>query len=154
MGAQWRRWVPGPRHGLPRGVAVHGVPQSPGPECLRDHLGRCERLRDWARLRGLALDATPDDLALLDEAIDQEVREHGSQGPVAAVGNEAGLFLGTVIVATVQGAQWRLWPNAHPVVRLASGRDLDVVALANDRVGTGRPHLTRIYADAASGRPR
>ena len=49
----------------------------------------------------------------------------------------AGLFLGSVIVATVAGARWRLWPNGHPVVRLASGRDLDVDTMANDRVSKG-----------------
>jgi SAM-dependent methyltransferase len=40
-----------------------------------------------------------------------------------------------VIVATIAGARWRLWPNGHPVVRLASGRDLDVAAMASDPAG-------------------
>jgi hypothetical protein len=54
-----------------------------------------------------------------------------------------------VIVATVVGAHWRLWPNGHPVVHLASGRDLDVAAVASDRVSKGAPRLADVYADAA-----
>jgi hypothetical protein len=55
---RWRRWVPGPRHGLPRAVAVWGVP-GPGPEQLAGLLGRCDQLRGWARIRGFELDDTP-----------------------------------------------------------------------------------------------
>jgi hypothetical protein len=58
---------------------------------------------------------------------------------MAAAGTEAGLFLGTVIVATIPGARRRLRPDGHPVVRLATGRDLDVVAMANDRMAKGAP---------------
>jgi hypothetical protein len=42
-----------------------------------------------------------------------------------------------------------LWPNGYPVVRLASGRDLDVIALARDRVYSGQPRLADVYTDAA-----
>jgi hypothetical protein len=63
---------------------------------------------------------------------------------------QCGLFLGTVIVSTIHGAHWRLWPNGHPVVRLASGRDLDVIALANDRLRSGQPRLAAVYNDAAA----
>jgi hypothetical protein len=62
----------------------------------------------------------------------------------------AGLFLGTVIVSTIHGAHWRLWPNGHPVVRLVPGRDLDVIALANDRLRSGQPRLAAVYADATA----
>jgi hypothetical protein len=113
-------------------------------------LSRYESLRDWARLQGFELDTVPDDLILLDEAIDRVIEEHGRHTRMSAVGNQAGLFLGTVIISTVPGARWRLWPNGHPVVRLSSGLDLDVVAMANDRVDTGQPRLTEVYANAAS----
>ena len=59
-----------------------------------------------------------------------------------------------MIVATVAGAHWRLWPNGHPVVRLASGRDLDVAAMASERVSKGVPRLADIYADAEADPPR
>jgi len=58
-----------------------------------------------------------------------------------------------VIIASVPGARRRAWPNGHPVVRLAVGRELNVVAVANDRARQGVPHLTDINADAAA-RPR
>jgi uncharacterized protein DUF6278 len=55
-----------------------------------------------------------------------------------------------VIVSTIHGAHWRLWPNGHPVVPLASGRNLDVIALGHDRVDSGQPRLADVYADAAA----
>ena len=135
-------------------MAVYGVPR-PNPEHLDGLLGRCEQLRTWARAHGFELDGVPDDLALLDQALDEAIEQASGElgGPlrIAAVGNQAGLFLGTVIIATVPGARWRMWPNGHPVVRLPSSRDLDVVAMANDRVSKGVPLLADIYADAAAG---
>lgn len=157
MKNRWRRWVPGPRHGLARSVAVYGVPRA-DPEQLDGLLGRCDQLRTWARAHGFELDGIPDDLGVLDQALDeagdQARRELGGPPRIAAVGNQAGLFLGTVIIATVPGACWRLWPNGHPVVRLQSGRDLDVVAMASDRVRKGAPLLADVYAEAAAGPSR
>jgi hypothetical protein len=150
---QWRRWLPGPKHGLARGVLVYGVPRHPGPEQLHDMLGRCKSLREWARLQGFDLDPVPEDLAVLDEAIDRIVEEHGRHTQMSAVESDAGQFLGTVIVATIHGARWWLWPNGHPVVRLASGRDLDVIALANNRLHSGQPRLADVYTDAAATDP-
>jgi Family of unknown function (DUF6278) len=147
---RWRRWIPGPKHGMPRGVAVYGVPGRPDLEQLGELLGRCDQLRALARAHGFELDGSPEDLALLDQAIDQASGELGGPSRIAAALSEAGLFLGSVIVATVAGACWRLWPNGHPVVRLASGRDLDVDAMANDRVSRGTPLLADVYADAAA----
>lgn len=134
-------------------MLVYGSPRPPCPEQLRDSLGKCESLRAWALLRGLELDPVPEDLTVLDEAIDQAIAEYGPHAPMSPEGNDAGLFLGTVIVSTIHGAHWRLWPNGHPVVRLASGRDLDVVALGHDRVHTGQPRLTDVYTDAAATDP-
>ena len=74
-----------------------------------------------------------------------------TKGQVASLGNEAGLFPATVIIASVAGARWRVWPNGHPVVRLASGRELDAVAVGDDRVSKGAPRLTAAYAGAAAG---
>jgi Family of unknown function (DUF6278) len=148
---RWRAWLPGPRHGLARGVLVYGVPRHPDPQSLAEHLGRCDRLRTFARDHGFELEGSPHDLGLLDRAIG-EATDPAQCGPSqAAALAEAGLFLGSVIVATVAGARWRLWPNGHPVVRLSSGRDLDVTVLASDRVGKGAPLLADVYADAAAG---
>ena len=153
MRTRWRRWIPGPKHGLARGVAVFSVPPHPGPEHLDDLLGRCGQLRSFARAHGFELDGSREDLGLLDRAIDEAIGQASSElgGPsqISPVLTEAGLFLGTVIVATLTGAYWRLWPNGHPVVRLTSGRDLDVATVASDRASKGVPRLADIYADAA-----
>jgi len=158
VGNRWRRWIPGLRHGLPRGVAVYGVPGRPDPEQLGELLGRCGQLRAFARAHGFELEGSPQDLGPLDQAIDgacdQAASELGGPSQTAAALAEAGLFVGSVIVGTVAGAHWRLWPNGHPVVRLASGRDLDVAAMTSERVSKGAPRLADIYADAAADPPR
>jgi hypothetical protein len=138
--------MPGPKRGMARGVAVYGRPRGPDPDQLYELLGRCQELRRWAQ--GLALSGVPGDLELLDRAIDERLTDRQP----AALGNEAGLFLGTVITASVAGASWRIWPNGHPVIRLASGRELDVVAMGNDRLSRGTPRLIDVFADAASQR--
>ncbi len=153
MGNRWRRWIPGPKHGLPRGVAVYSVPGRPDPGQLGELLGRCDQLRAFVRAHGFELDGSPEDLGPLDQAIDeatdQATSELGGLSRIGATLNGVGLFLGSVIVATVEGARWRLWPNGHPVVRLAPGRDLDVAAMASDRMSKGAPRLADVYADAA-----
>jgi hypothetical protein len=102
----------------------------------------------WARAQALALEAASEDPAALDEAIDRFMQEDGRNPRMSA--GDVGQFLGTVIVSTADGAYWRLWPNGHPVVRLASGRGLDVIALAGERMRSGQPRLVTVYADAAA----
>jgi hypothetical protein len=106
------------------------------------------------RAHGFELDGSPEDLGPLDQAIDeatdQATSELGGPSRIGAALTEADLFLGSVIVATVAGAHWRLWPNGHPVVHLASGRDLDVAAMTSDRVSKGALRLADVYADAAA----
>ena len=97
----------------------------------------------------MALSGVPADLALLDHALG----ERRDDQEIAVLGTEVGLFLGTVITASVRGARWRVWPNGHPVVRLASGRELDVAAIGSARVHAGAPRLAHAFADAA-GDPR
>jgi Family of unknown function (DUF6278) len=139
---------------MARGVAVYGSGE-PGGDTrqLGDLLGQCQcqcrRLQGWAGGHRLALTGVTENLVRLDQAIDH----WGGEPDVAGwLGNEAGLFAGTVIIGSVRGTSWALWPNGHPVVRLASGRDLDVVALVHDRVASGRPRLAVVYADAAGSR--
>jgi hypothetical protein len=68
---QWRRWLRGPKHGFASNAIVYGVPRHPGPERLHALLGRYKSLQEWARLQGFDLDPVPEDLAVLDEAIDR-----------------------------------------------------------------------------------
>ena len=65
------------------------------------------------------------------------------------LGNDAGLYLGTVIVRTVPGASWDVWPSGQPVVRLASGREIDVVDAGLTWATTGAPELFQVYAEAS-----
>ena len=114
-------------------------------EDLPSSLRRHEELEGWLAERGDTLTDCPEDLAIVDNAIDGWT-EHPTIGPM--LGNVVGLFLGSVLVWHVDGAQWHVWPNGHPVVRLRSGREYDVVALADKRVHLGEPRLPSILAEA------
>jgi hypothetical protein len=141
---QWRRRLPGPKHGAARGVAVFGSPgYAMDPAGLNDHLGRWPALHSWADSHGLVLSGVPEDLQLLDEVISEQLHDVVA----SALVGEVGLFLGSVIINSAAGARWRVWPNGHPVIVTAAGRELDVVALANGS-GMDRLRLADIYADA------
>lgn len=114
-------------------------------EGLASGLGRSDELVRWLAERGDTLTDAPEDLAVVDGAID-DWKGHPEIGP--ALGNTVGLFLGSVLVRHVDGATWHVWPNGHPVVRLEDGHEYDVVALAGQRVQFGIPTLPSILADA------
>lgn len=70
MRSNWRRWIPGAKHGPARSVAVFGRPGHPDPTLL----GSCAQLRPWARTEhGLELENSPSDLSLLDRAFDEAI---------------------------------------------------------------------------------
>ena len=68
----WRRWMPGPKHRVARGVVVLGSPGFGADlERLGEVLGRCEDLRSWARAHGIALTGVTDDLVRRGQTIDE-----------------------------------------------------------------------------------
>ena len=137
MAGLLRRWLPGPKHGIARGVAVWGAS---GTGSLADALASCPTLRSWAATLCIDLDGTPGSLDALDRAT-AAADEH----LLRTLHAERPLYLGTVLVRQLAGADWHVWPNGHPVIRLASGRDLDIVALVNDRTRAGPHQLAAIY---------
>ncbi|MEU6484939.1 DUF6278 family protein [Streptomyces sp. NPDC046887] len=128
----------------------HGERTAPGgprdPDALASMLAECELLRARVQGYGVRLDDTPDSLAAIDQ-LPPRWREDPEELPW--FGNDAGLYLGTVIVRTVPGAAWQLTPAGHPVVRLASGREVDVVEAGLDWAAGGSPELSQVYAEAA-----
>ncbi len=73
---QWRRWLPGRKHGVARGVA--GVRKSrlyPDIDGLNELLGRWPALRSWAECHGLTLSGVAADLQLLDQEISEQFHE-------------------------------------------------------------------------------
>ncbi|MFC7303156.1 DUF6278 family protein [Streptomyces monticola] len=116
------------------------------PEGVAELLSECELLRSQAGKSGLELD----DSAASLEALDQlPPRWRDDPEVLPWLGNDAGLYLGTVIVRTVPGAAWHVWPGGHPVVRLASGREIQVVEAGLDWAVSGAPELSQVYAEAA-----
>lgn len=116
------------------------------PAGAAELLAECELLRARAQDAGVRLDDTPRSLAALDQ-LPPRWREDPEELPW--FGNDAGLYLGTVVVRTVRGAGWRLRPDGQPVVRLPSGREIDVVAAGLDWAATGIPELSQVYGEAA-----
>lgn len=119
------------------------------PEGVAGLLSECALLRARAQEAGVRLDDTPRSLEALDQ-VPPRWREDPEELPW--VGNDAGLYLGTVIVRTVPGAVWDVLPGGRPVVRLLpSGREVDVVAAGLDWAMTGSPELSQRYGEAAEG---
>ncbi|MEO3974520.1 DUF6278 family protein [Streptomyces sp. CAU 1734] len=113
---------------------------------IAELLSECELLRVRAERLGLVLDDSPESLAALDQ-LPPRWRDDPEELPW--LGNDAGLYLGTVIVRTVPGASWHIWPAGHPVVRLASGREIGVVEAGLEWAVNGAPELSQVYAEAA-----
>ena len=146
----WRRWLRSPKHGIARGVAVFGSPGfQKDPAGLADLLADCSQLRAWAENHGLHLDDSPESLVALDDALDRFADQQATQ----RLANEAGRYLGTVLAHHGGRARWQVWPNGHPVIRLPSGHDVDVVAIVNDASRVGKLRLAKHYADAIAGQP-
>ncbi|MBW5481941.1 DUF6278 family protein [Streptomyces bambusae] len=135
------------RHEAGQGVAL-AVAFADDPEGVAEMFSECEMLRAHARAAGLELDGTPASLEALDQLMPRWRRD-----PEAApwLGNDAGFYLGTVIIRTVPGARWQVWPNGQPVVVLASGRELNVIESGVSWAMTGSPELSQAYAEASEG---
>jgi hypothetical protein len=106
----WRQWLRGPKHGIARGVAVHG---SPG---FRDDwtrltqlLADCRNLRAWAGQHKIILDDSPGSLASVDHALSP-----ASEDVRRRLENDCGLYLGTVIVHHRPHARWHVCPTGTP----------------------------------------
>ncbi|MEU3608796.1 DUF6278 family protein [Streptomyces sp. NPDC035033] len=116
------------------------------PDGVAELLAECELLRDRVEAAGVALDDTPRSLQELDQ-LPPRWRDDAEELPW--FGNDAGLYLGTVIVRNVPGAHWQVWPNGGPVVVLESGREVPVVEYGVEWAMTGAPELSQVYAEAA-----
>lgn len=136
----WRK-----RQAEARGTATY-VSGDAEQEGIAELLAECELLRVRAAQQGLELDDTPASLEALDQ-LPPGWRDDPEELPW--FGNDAGLYLGTVLVRTVPGAHWHLWPSGTPVVVLASGREVDVVGAGLEWAATGAPELCQVYAEAA-----
>ncbi|MGW9070678.1 DUF6278 family protein [Streptomyces yangpuensis] len=118
------------------------------PEGVAELFAECEMLRVHARAAGLELDGSPASLEALDQLMPRWRRD---PEVVPWLGNDAGFYLGTVIVRTVPGTAWQVRPNGQPAIRLASGRELNVIESGVSWAMTGSPELSQAYAEASEG---
>ena len=115
-------------------------------EGVGDLLADCDLLRSQALREGVRLDDSEVSLERLDQMLP---RWRGDDEILDWLGNDAGLYLGTVIVRTVPGAVWSIRSDGQPVVRLASGREFDVVASGHAWAADGAPELSQVYGEVA-----
>jgi hypothetical protein len=142
-----RRWM-GPKHAVARGVAVFGTSLD-RRDTVDGPLPDSGRLKSWSLSHGVVLADDPAGLESLDEHLDEWSADPTHHERVD-LGNEVGIYLGNVIVKNVAGAQWHVWPNGHPVISLASAREMDVIAMVSDRIRISGSSLTSIYTSASS----
>ncbi|WP_165987513.1 DUF6278 family protein [Streptomyces sp. YIM 98790] len=116
------------------------------PDGVAELLAECELLRARAQSAGVLLDDSPGSLEDLDQLLP---RWRDDPEELPWLGNDAGLYLGTVLVRTLPGARWVRGPDGGPVVELASGRAVDAVAAGRQWADGGSPELSRVYAEAA-----
>ncbi|MFG3206390.1 DUF6278 family protein [Streptomyces sp. NPDC048192] len=125
----------------------HGEAAPPAdPEGIAALLSECELLRSQAARAGVRLDDTPGSLEALDQLVP---RWRDDPEVLPWLGHDAGLYLGTVVVRTVPGAAWLIRPGGEPVVRLASGREVEAVAAGQAWAESGVPELSQLYAEIA-----
>ena len=141
-------WM-GPKHGIARGVAVSGNSLN-GGDTIDGALPDSGRLKSWSHSHGVGIADDPAGLGALDEHLDEWSADPTHHEHVD-LGNEVGIYLGNVIVKNVVGAQWKLWPNGHPVISLASAREMDVIAMVSARLMNSGSGLASIYSSASSG---
>ncbi len=140
---KWLKRNDGPQHAV-------AVPETMAgdQEGITALLAECDLLRDQAAWAGVELDDSADSLAGLDQLMP---RWRTDPGRLTWLGNDAGLYLGTVIVRTVQGAAWHVTEDGRAVIRLESGRELDVVETGHTWAEDGSPELAQFHAEAAEG---
>jgi hypothetical protein len=141
-----RRWM-GHKHGVARGVVVYGSPGFRDSDGLSDLMLRCNGLRRWAADHDVTLDDGPGSLTRLDEHLDSWNSDSSHHGSVD-LSNEVGKYLGAVILTHAPGSQWKVWPNGHPVIRLSSGKELDVTRLSSERLNNSGMGLTALFNQA------
>ncbi|MFJ8228791.1 DUF6278 family protein [Streptomyces sp. NPDC094448] len=129
-----------------RGAVAGALDDPERAAAMAELFAECELLRVRVGRMGLELDDSAASLSALDQ-LPPRWRDDPEELPW--IGNDAGLYLGTVIVRTVPGAGWHVWPGGHPVVRLASGREIGVVEAGLDWAVNGAPELSQVYAEAA-----
>ncbi|MFE6778980.1 DUF6278 family protein [Streptomyces sp. NPDC057702] len=137
----WRK-----RHGA--ASEAEPPPSGPAQEGLAELLAECELLRARAESENVALDDTPASLEALDQL---QPRWRDDPEELPWLGNDAGLYLGTVIVRTVSGARWGLASDGTPLVVLDSGREIDVAAAGLTWAEDGAPELSQLYAEVDEG---
>lgn len=141
----WRRRKGGPERDVAKALVVFGNPGFQDPKKLNELLFAHDDVQRWAGERDVQLSNEPDALEILDGVLNEWFTDPTIRPQLA---NEVGVYLGNMIVGNVPGARWTVLPNGHPVVGLASGRQVDVTDLVGRRLRGATVGLPEIYTNA------
>lgn len=128
------------------GEAAAGPSPEQDQDSMAELLSECELLRELADDAGLRLTDDVPSLTALDQLLPTW---RDSPGTAEWLGNDAGLYLGTVVFRTVPGTRWRLARDGTPVIVLPDARELDVTAFGRSWAEQGFPQLSAVYLEAA-----
>jgi hypothetical protein len=120
----------------------------PDEPSMAEMFAECGLLRELAEAADVRLDDGVASLTALDQMLprwrdDPEVSEW--------LGNDAGLYLGTVLHRTVPGAAWKLDRQSRPRLVLPNGYEVDVTAVGHGWAEQGSPQLATAYLVATDG---
>jgi len=115
---------------------------------MAELFSECGLLRELAGSAGVLLDDGVTSLTALDQMLplwraDPEVSDW--------LGNDAGLYLGTVLHRSVAGAAWRLGSHGRPMLVMPDGLELDVTEIGHAWADQGSPQLALAYLAATDG---
>lgn len=115
---------------------VHRTDQAPPPT----NVGGYDDLREYFLVRGQELSRTTDGLAAIDALIGSAVEDG-----LDALAHPIGMFYGDVLTHNIPGAHWET-TGGSPCVQVTKTVAIDVIGVAERRLGIGHPSLVQNYA--------
>lgn len=138
---------PEPLEDLPPGTSRYFAEYKPvDPHAVRKapptNVGGYEDLRREFRVKGRELPRSPLGLAAVDLFIEEA---RGSEA-LAGLARAVGMFYGDVLTHTIPGAHWEVIVEGSPAVRVTRKTSVNVVGVAERRIGIGTPTLVQNYS--------
>ncbi|MFG2825524.1 DUF6278 family protein [Kitasatospora sp. NPDC048365] len=115
---------------------------------MAELFAECGLLRELAWDAGVRLDDSVESLTALDQLLPR-----WRDDPVVSewLGNDVGLYLGSVLHREVAGSRWRLDERERPLLVLPTGAEVDVTAVGRGWAEQGSPQLATAYLALANG---
>ncbi|MEH0530427.1 DUF6278 family protein [Streptomyces stelliscabiei] len=130
-----------PRRSEPTKAGLEGLGRT--PRRMRT-AARSGRLRQWWRLERFP---RPRWKSPIDQLVPRRWRDRRGDGGLARQRRRASIWARSSYETVPRRPAGEIWPNGQPVVRLVSGREIDVVAAGQEWAASGAPELSQLYAE-------